>query len=277
MRPSCLTVVTLVLAPYLFAAETAVTTAVLAGQAGWLLDGQLGFEIGETVGVTLGLLLFAAILLVWFLPSPAFLNLFKKPPPISPKRVVNLVAFLCLTCGGMLWLLLSDRPAVIEVDPVGNIVVSQAGRPLVLTNLDGKVHIHVGGDNIRVAEQKELDCRELPLDRLTCAVLSTDGAQLLSGGKDGSVRLWDLASGTEMVRCEGHRNPITCLAFSADGRRAVSGSKDWTVRVWDLASGRQVCVCRGHRDVISVAFSADGSMAVSRSDDGTVRVWQLPE
>jgi hypothetical protein len=125
---------------------------------------------------------------------------------------------------------------------------------------------------------EEIHFDGLPVDRFHCAVLSNDGGQLLSGGKDGSVRLWDIASGTERARCLGHRRFVTCAAFSPDGRRAVSGSIDLTVRVWDLATGRQLCVFRRHIGVIiSVAFSADGSKVLCRSNDGTVRVWQIPE
>jgi serine/threonine protein kinase len=104
------------------------------------------------------------------------------------------------------------------------------------------------------------------------------GERLLSGGKDGSVCLWDLKSGKELCRCQGHRNSVACVAFSPDGRHALSGSDDWTVRLWDLESGRQVCICRGHTgSVRSVAFSADGRVVLSAGTDGTVRVWQPPE
>ena len=48
------------------------------------------------------------------------------------------------------------------------------------------------------------------------------------------IRLWDVASGREICRLEGHTMRVGSLAFSADGQLAVSGSDDRTVRVWHL-------------------------------------------
>jgi hypothetical protein len=49
-----------------------------------------------------------------------------------------------------------------------------------------------------------------------------------------SVRLWDLATGKEVARFEGHRADIASLAFSPDGSRLVAGLTDSTALVWDV-------------------------------------------
>src|SRR5262249_19136552 len=55
-----------------------------------------------------------------------------------------------------------------------------------------------------------------------------------SGGRDRTVRLWELATGKERHRCEGHLGPISKLAFSADGRILASASGDTSVLVWSV-------------------------------------------
>ena len=108
--------------------------------------------------------------------------------------------------------------------------------------------------------------------------VSADGQLAVSGGGDGTVRVWDLAAGTQRgAPLTGHKGPVFAVALSADGQLAVSGGDDGTVRVWDLAAGTQRgAPLTGHDDsVFAVALSADGQFAVSGGRDGTVRVWDL--
>lgn len=53
------------------------------------------------------------------------------------------------------------------------------------------------------------------------------------------VRLWDVASGTELGQFAGHAGPVQCVAFSPDGQQVVSGSQDTTVRVWQVEGRRE--------------------------------------
>ncbi len=62
--------------------------------------------------------------------------------------------------------------------------------------------------------------------------LNTD--LLASVGVDGTVRLWDPATGTELRRFDF--SGVTDIAFSADGRYLAASSSDGLVRVWGLPS-----------------------------------------
>src|SRR5262249_60300431 len=55
--------------------------------------------------------------------------------------------------------------------------------------------------------------------------ISPDGRTLASAGEDGTVRLWDLPSGKEVGRLEGH-DDVYAVAFSPDGKTLVSGGLD---------------------------------------------------
>ena len=63
----------------------------------------------------------------------------------------------------------------------------------------------------------------------TMAVLPNE-RYALSGSMDKTLRLWDLAAGSELRRFEGHDSWINAIAVLADGRRALSGSYDQTLR-----------------------------------------------
>jgi WD40 repeat protein len=63
---------------------------------------------------------------------------------------------------------------------------------------------------------------------------SPDGEQGISGGIDGTVRIWNLFRGTEIKRLDGHDSLVSGVAFSADGTRAISGGYDGAVIWWDI-------------------------------------------
>ena len=81
--------------------------------------------------------------------------------------------------------------------------------------------------------------------------VTADGARAVSGGGDGTVRVWDLATGQQQAKLTGHDGPVRSVAVTADGARAVSGGDDGTVRVWDLATGKEVACWTGDHAVIA--------------------------
>ena len=104
--------------------------------------------------------------------------------------------------------------------------------------------------------------------------LSADGTLLASGADDGTIRLWDLATGDLTVAQQEHTDEVTSLSFSPDGTILVSASRDHTIRLWDTATGDLIDTWGGHTSwVFSVAFSPDGTTVASGSSDDTIRLW----
>ena len=71
---------------------------------------------------------------------------------------------------------------------------------------------------------------------VTSVAFSPDGKTLASGNTDGTIRMWDMASGRPIGQ-PPHRPPRRHLsvAFSPDGKTLASGNVDHTVQLWDLA------------------------------------------
>jgi WD40 repeat protein len=105
---------------------------------------------------------------------------------------------------------------------------------------------------------------------------SPDGTRLAGAGVDGTVRIWDAASGRLLQTHSGHSGTVVSVAWSPDGTRLASGGWDRTVRIWDATSGRPLGAppLKVHtRAVSSVAWSPDGTRLASASTDHTVRLW----
>ena len=56
---------------------------------------------------------------------------------------------------------------------------------------------------------------------------------MASGCLDGTVKLWDVATGQLAITLKGHTGAVMSMAFSPDGHRLVSVATDGVVRKWD--------------------------------------------
>ena len=99
---------------------------------------------------------------------------------------------------------------------------------------------------------------------------------LVSSSADKTVRLWDVATRTQLQKCEVHSGAVMSATFSPDGRTVASGSFDGTAMLWDVASGRRLDTIRGHESMLySVAFGPGGHTLYTGSADGAVKRWEL--
>ena len=114
--------------------------------------------------------------------------------------------------------------------------------------------------------------------------ISPDGRYGLSGGTDGTIRLWELPSGRELKRLEGHKGSggTFYVGFSRDGKYFLSGGTDGLLKLWDSTSLKEVKIFQAlsgstpgmvTSTVGYAALSSDGKRIVSAASDAAIRIW----
>ncbi|WP_370216712.1 hypothetical protein [Kitasatospora sp. GAS1066B] len=145
----------------------------------------------------------------------------------------------------------------------------------------GWVPRHATGSTVSAALCNTMSGHTDAVTAVACTVV--DGRPVaVTGSVDGTVRVWDLATGQPVGQpLSGHGGGVRAVVCAELGGRpvAVSGSYDGTVRVWDLATGQPVGQpLSGHGGGVRAVVCAElggRPVAVSGSYDGTVRVWDL--
>jgi WD40 repeat protein/serine/threonine protein kinase len=102
-----------------------------------------------------------------------------------------------------------------------------------------------------------------------------DATRLASASDDGSIKIWDVASGDVLFTLRGHHGAAQNVAFHPSGNEVVSVASDGTARLWNARVDPQASALQGHTAAVhSLAFSPDGSRLASVGEDRTLRFWE---
>lgn len=112
-------------------------------------------------------------------------------------------------------------------------------------------------------------------------VFSPDGKRIATAANDETIRIWDTATGQELLKFDSPREglagyrSIDCLAYSPNGKY-LAGGKAQNLAIWDAATGQELHFLRWHSGQIEcVAFSPDGKTLATGSGDHHIKLWDL--
>jgi hypothetical protein len=110
---------------------------------------------------------------------------------------------------------------------------------------------------------------------VTSAAFSTAGDRLATGSVDGTVRLWDAATGKALALGPDLRSAPRIVTFDPGDRLVVSADSLGVVVVWRISDDRTEAAFPGLGEVARIAVSPDASLCAVAGADGMVRVWPM--
>jgi WD40 repeat protein/DNA-binding SARP family transcriptional activator len=148
---------------------------------------------------------------------------------------------------------------------------------------DGRFIAATGEDAAGVWDAKTGRLRHTLLGH-TGSVLSVawspDSSRLVTGGTDGTARVWEIGAGVRelwSLSARETRSGINGVAFSPDGTRVMAGDVGISaVQIWDLGpNGDAEWVNLAAPGAYQVEFMPDGRRVVTSSDYGSPTIWDL--
>ncbi len=113
-------------------------------------------------------------------------------------------------------------------------------------------------------------------DTIYDLAISPDGRTIATASRDGTAKLWDLATGVLRATLKGHDRGVIRLTFSPDGTTLATGSNDRTARLWDVASGKLIATLPHKGTVRSLSFSVDSALIATASDNEKwANIWRV--
>lgn len=140
---------------------------------------------------------------------------------------------------------------------------------------------------------------------VTSALVTRDGAHVMTGSRDGLAILWDLKTGKKLAEFDhskvvqkefdkfskplkkgqfmirGGRTAVNTIALSPDGKCLLTAGKKLRGRpclavLWNVQTRKPVRILKTHMgDIASSAFSADGTRALTGAADDLAIIWDV--
>lgn len=162
----------------------------------------------------------------------------------------------------------------LECGKIRSIITNESGEQLFLACQNGEIKIF---DSTTFNETACFFAHENGAN--TLALLPDKDSTLLSAGKDGYIRAWDLKSGNKIVEIPAHNFGIYQLEFFNGGKNFVSVSRDKSIKLWDSSTFKVIQKIErkhgGHSHAVNAIYKKSEKEFVTAGDDKRIISWEL--
>jgi WD40 repeat protein len=213
----------------------------------------------------------------------------------SQIRVIvrPLLAMLESDLGGRESIVLALRQILLGLRGDGFAVASYgAGNCL---NLLCQLQADLTGLNLAGLSVRQADLRDVSLARVNLAkanlttslfaesigdiyqvVISPDDRLVATGGSDGMILVWSIATGQNLLNIKAHNGYSFGLVFTSDNKKLISaGVDDQYIKIWDLDSGICLKSWQSSASIYRIALSADDRTLACSGENGNLLLWDV--
>ncbi len=172
-------------------------------------------------------------------------------------------------------------PVVVDTDS-GDEVLSYPGdaRDVRFSPDGGTLAVATGGSDTLLIDLGTGESRPVPgHEGLTETVdVGPDGTLLATGGQDGHVRVWNVASGELRLELAGTGSNVEHVTFSPDGTLVAGACTSGRVVVWDVTAAGASEVATfpvSHERILESGLSPDGRRVAASAADGRAGIWDV--
>ena len=126
----------------------------------------------------------------------------------------------------------------------------------------------------RTGQWQEVTPATMRSANIWSAELAPNDRTLAVGYGDGSIRLFDFATGEQQATLNNHAAQVNGLLFTPDGRKLISSSLDRSTRIWDVSAGRESAMLHGLVG-FAIALTPDGRRLATGGElpESAVKLW----
>lgn len=108
------------------------------------------------------------------------------------------------------------------------------------------------------------------------ANFNSDDTMIVTTSDDNTAIVWDIKTGRQISKLQGHTGKVYHAEFSPDSKKVVTSSADKTAIIWDTRTGKKIALLTGHtKEVTRAVFSPDGSKVVEATFDNDAIIWDV--
>lgn len=100
---------------------------------------------------------------------------------------------------------------------------------------------------------------------------------MATGGRDSTVRLWDMRTKAEISCFTGHRDIVESILMQDDEPQIISASHDKMIRLWDIRKGGCLQTLTHHKKGVRALANHHSEYTFASAGADKIRIWKCPE